>query len=696
MAASIQKSKTAAKKLTAEYLRHRESAAKRAREVYKAGREIGKIPAIKNRRRRAEGKKSFQRFCKLYLADAFPLPFSKDHELVCAKLEEVVRHGGQSAIAMPRGSGKTTLCKAAILWAVLYGFHKFAVIVSATGPQADEILESLRTTLETNEAIAEDFPEAVYPIRFLEGSTKRHPLYRGQPVNIELSSDQIILPRIPKSASSEATIKSVGLTGSIRGMQRTLSSGTVVRPSITLIDDPQTDESARSPGQNDMRERVINNAIQGLAGPGKRMAMLCPCTVIAPDDLADRLLDRKRNPQWQGIRTRMVLRWPGDDGLKHWEEYIDRLSEGLRQERGNGEAVEYYLANREVMDAGFDVAWPERKGENDVSAQQHVMELKFTYGDLGFQAEFQNDPIRPKQTTFSDITDDFIAAKCNGLDRGQVPSSCTQITAFVDVSGSMLWYMVCAWEPFFTGHVIDYGAFPDQARSYFTLADARRTLQDLYAGRGAEGCVYAGLEALINELCVREWKRFDSIGLRVSRLLVDANWGPMTDTVYRFCKQTKHGGIVIPSHGRGISAKARPMDTWQKRPGEEPGLNWVLGSIREGRSVRHVTMDVNYWKTAVMNRLHTSMGDKGSLSLFGSKPEQHRMLKDHLLAETATETSGQGRTLTEWTERPGMDNHWFDCLVGCAVAANMQGIDLTGTRQQEQRKGFTMPARIGR
>jgi len=43
-----------------------------------------------------------------------------------------------------------------------------------------------------------------------------------------------------------------------------------------------------------------------------------------------------------------------------------------------------------------------------------------------------------------------------------------------------------------------------------------------------------------------------------------------------------------------------------------------------------------------------------------------------------------------------MDNHWFDCLVGCAVAANMQGIDLTGTRQQEQRKGFTMPARIGR
>lgn len=688
--------KSAAKKLTDEYLRHREASAKHAREVYKAGRDIGKIPAIRNRGRRAEGKRSFQRFCKLYLPDAFPLPFSRDHELVCSKLEEVVRHGGQSAIAMPRGSGKTTLCKAAILWAVLYGFHKFAVIVSATGPAADEILESLRTILETNDAISDDFPEAVYPIRFLEGSTKRHPLYRGQPVAIELSSAQIVLPRIPRASCSEATIRSVGLTSSIRGMQRTLSDGTIVRPSIVLIDDPQTDESARSPGQNDARERIINNAVQGLAGPGRKMAMLCPCTVIAPDDLADRLLDRKRNPQWQGIRTRMVLRWPDDEALKHWEEYIDRLSEGLRQERGRMDAVEYYLSHREAMDRGFDVSWPERKGSDDVSAQQHVMELKFTYGDAGFEAEFQNEPIRPKRASYSEITDSFIATRCNGLDRCRVPSSCTQVTAFVDVSGTMLWYMVCAWEPFFTGYVIDYGSFPDQGRSYYTLNDARRTLQDLYAGRGAEGCLYAGLTAVVDQLCARDWQRLDGINLRTSRLMIDANWGPMTDTVYRFATQTKFGAVVMPSHGRGISAKSRAMDTWQKRPGEQHGLNWVLGSTREGRSVRHVVMDVNFWKTHVFNRLQTAMGDRGSLSLFGVKPEQHRMLKDHLLAEVPIETSGQGRSLTEWTELPGQDNHWFDCLVGCAVGANMLGIDLDGVARETGPKGFRMPGRSHR
>jgi hypothetical protein len=27
----------------------------------------------------------------------------------------------------------------------------------------------------------------------------------------------------------------------------------------------------------------------------------------------------------------------------------------------------------------------------------------------------------------------------------------------------------------------------------------------------------------------------------------------------------------------------------------------------------------------------------------------------------------------------GLDNHWLDCLVGCAVAASMQGATLFGT-----------------
>jgi hypothetical protein len=37
-------------------------------------------------------------------------------------------------------------------------------------------------------------------------------------------------------------------------------------------------------------------------------------------------------------------------------------------------------------------------------------------------------------------------------------------------------------------------------------------------------------------------------------------------------------------------------------------------------------------------------------------------------------TEGRGRTVDEWKIRPQrFDNHWLDCLAGCAVAASMQG-----------------------
>jgi hypothetical protein len=92
-----------------------------------------------------------------------------------------------------------------------------------------------------------------------------------------------------------------------------------------------------------------------------------------------------------------------------------------------------------------------------------------------------------------------------------------------------------------------------------------------------------------------------------------------------------------------------------------------------------VLFDTNFWKTFVHARLAVPMGDRGCLSLFGDKPEQHRLLAEHLTAEYRVKTEGRGRTVDEWKQRPERgDNHWLDCLVGCAVAASMQGTVLLG------------------
>ncbi|MCA9251618.1 MAG: hypothetical protein KDA54_10850, partial [Phycisphaerales bacterium] len=81
-----------------------------------------------------------------------------------------------------------------------------------------------------------------------------------------------------------------------------------------------------------------------------------------------------------------------------------------------------------------------------------------------------------------------------------------------------------------------------------------------------------------------------------------------------------------------------------------------------------------HWKTFVHTRLAVALGDHGSLSLWGRDPGEHRLFAEHVTAESVTRTTGKGRTVDIWKQRPGLDNHWFDCLVGSAVAASMVGV----------------------
>jgi hypothetical protein len=55
-------------------------------------------------------------------------------------------------------------------------------------------------------------------------------------------------------------------------------------------------------------------------------------------------------------------------------------------------------------------------------------------------------------------------------------------------------------------------------------------------------------------------------------------------------------------------------------------------------------------------------------------------------------THGHGRDVQEWKLKPSRpDNHWLDCLVGCAVAASICGVKLPGmdARPGRQRKRYT-------
>ena len=98
--------------------------------------------------------------------------------------------------------------------------------------------------------------------------------------------------------------------------------------------------------------------------------------------------------------------------------------------------------------------------------------------------------------------------------------------------------------------------------------------------------------------------------------------------------------------------------------------------------MRYVVIDTNYWKSFVHARLAVPMGDRGCLSLFAGA--DHGLLAEHLTAEYCVRTQARGRQVDDWKPRgPGRDNHWLDCLVGCAVGASMSGAVLFGTTATE-------------
>jgi hypothetical protein len=625
-----------------------------------SGRNIGELPVVADPERKAKAERDFRFFCEQYFPQTFTLEWSDDHLKVVAKIEQAVLEGGLFAMAMPRGSGKTTLCEIACLWAILIGAREFVCLIGADEDHAANMLDSIKAELENNELLLADFPEVVYPIHCLEGIHQRAggQLFRGKPTNIGWTAKEIVLPTLAESKASGAIIRVAGITGRIRGMKHKRVDGQSVRPSLVLIDDPQTDESARSPSQCETRERILAGAILGLAGPGKKIAGLMTLTVVRPDDMADRLLDREKHPQWQGERTRMVYSFPTNEAL--WAKYAELRAEGLRNDEGIARATAFYGDRRAEMDDGAVIAWPARFNHDELSAVQHAMNLKLQ-DEAAFWAEYQNEPLPEDEPDDDLLTADEIAGKTNGLKRGEIPLECPHLTMFIDVQGSVLFYLIAAWSDQFTGYVVDYGTEPDQKQPYFTLRDVRRTLARAAPRAGQEGAIYAGLERLTEAKLAREWRRDDGAMVRIDRCLIDANWGASTDVVYQFCRQSAFAGVLLPSHGRYVGASSIPFSEYRRKRGDRVGHNWRIPNVAGKRAVRHVLYDTNFWKSFVHARLGVPLGDPGCLSLLGHKPEQHRLVD-------------------EWKLRAsGLDNHWLDCLVGAAVAASIQGASLFTT-----------------
>lgn len=236
------------------YEEHKDRTARRGAELSAKGRDIGELPAVADPQRRLKAATDFQYFCEAYFPQSFHLEWSDDHLKVLRKIEQAVLHGGLFAMAMPRGSGKTTICECACIWAVLNGHREFVCLIGSDEGHAMDMLESIKTELDANDLLLADYPEICHPIQALDGIANRcnGQLYQGERTHIGWTAKYIVLPSItPKgwvegaspfvredgrSKGSGAIIKVAGITGRIRGMKFKRPDGRSVRPNLVVLE----------------------------------------------------------------------------------------------------------------------------------------------------------------------------------------------------------------------------------------------------------------------------------------------------------------------------------------------------------------------------------------------------------------------------------------------------------------------------
>jgi hypothetical protein len=63
------------------------------------------------------------------------------------------------------------------------------------------------------------------------------------------------------------------------------------------------------------------------------------------------------------------------------------------------------------------------------------------------------------------------------------------------------------------------------------------------------------------------------------------------------------------------------------------------------------------------------------------------MFSEHLTSEDVVLVKAGENEVYEWSQKPGaLDNHFFDCMVGCAVGASFIGIKKPHEKDEIARK----------
>ena len=265
--------------------------------------------------------------------------------------------GSRQAIAAPRGHAKSTnFTFKDSLHAILYQYKHYLLILSDSSEQAEGFLDDIKTELEDNFLIREDF-----------GSLKGEKVWRSSTL----------------LTKTDVKAEAIGSGKKIRGRRHRNW-----RPDLIVLDDIENDENVNTPEQRRKLKSWYDKAVSK-AGDTYTDIMYIG-TILHYDSLLNNVL---KNPRYKTRVYRAVI----SDAVRTdlWEDW-ERIYTNLFDEKHEEHAKAFFEANKAEMLLGTEVLWEEKLSYYD------LMEIKVSEGEASFNSELQNDPIDPDNATFNE------------------------------------------------------------------------------------------------------------------------------------------------------------------------------------------------------------------------------------------------------------------------------------------------------
>lgn len=308
--------------------------------------------------RRLVAGESVEAFTKFYFAEEFYLPFPDIHLRMLQDLQQIRDRqvagmpGLKLARAIPRNHAKSTFYSRMLpLHGFLYGWSKLTVLLGNNDDAAKRLVGNIKTAIENNAAILQDFPE-------IKGNA--------------WGSEKL-------EASNGAVVTSFGVgSGSIRGIS------TPARPSLVILDDVDDDRSVRSTVELANNIDWFDKAVMALGdNVSYTTSYIAVGTIIRKTSLMKYILD---SADFDSVVEQRIKRWSSNVALwQEWESQYLELAKDGRQPKDASEDV-FYQNNKSALLQDTEVLWDKQ------DEYYYAMVYRLARGTAAFNSEMQNTP----------------------------------------------------------------------------------------------------------------------------------------------------------------------------------------------------------------------------------------------------------------------------------------------------------------